>query len=146
MSMNKIDIIDEKIVKIDEIKEKVLLEKYANYYFILDFWLRNLEQGIKVSTFFSDRHYSTVAIYGMASLGEHLKSQLEKDISILYTIDRGMIDYNGKQYSMDEGIQRFPKPDVIVITPIMEYDNIKQQLLKYICTDIISLEEVILSL
>lgn len=143
---SKLDIIDNEIVKIDAIKEKSLLEKYANYYFLLDFWMKNIEQGKKISNFFRNRAYKTVAIYGMASLGEHFKCQIESDISILYTIDREIVTYRGKQYSMKESIQKLPKPDVVVITPVMEYTNIKQKISAFICTDIVSLEEVVLSL
>lgn len=146
MGINELNIIDEEIVKIDEKKERGLLEKFANYYFLLDFWMKKIEQGQSISDFFRNRRYKTIAIYGMASLGEHLKYQIEDDISILYTIDRGIVTFKGKQYSMKDSIQRFPKPDVIVITPVMEYANIKQKLLELICTDIVSLEEVVLSL
>ena len=82
----------------------------------------------------------------MASLGEHLKKQLEEDILVLYSIDRNVITYNGKDYGLQENIEKLPKPDVIVVTPVMEYKEIKENLEKVVDTDIISLEEVVLSL
>ena len=77
MMKKEMDAIDKDIVIIDEKKEKKTLEKYANYYFLLDFWLKNMEQGKKISSFFENRKYKSISIYGMSSLGEHLKKQLE---------------------------------------------------------------------
>ena len=142
----EMDAIDKDIVIIDEKKEKKTLEKYANYYFLLDFWLKNMEQGKKISSFFENRKYKSISIYGMASLGEHLKKQLEEDILVLYSIDRNVVTYNGKDYGLQEDIEKLPKPDVIVVTPVMEYKEIKENLEKVVDTDIISLEEVVLSL
>lgn len=138
--------IDESIVMIDAKKEQNLLEKNTNYYVLLDFWLQALEQKKEVAAFFERRGYKNIAIYGMAGLGNHLQCQVENAVNILYTIDRKMITYKEKQYSMTENISILPKPDVIVVTPIMEYMAIKEELSKLINTDIVSLEEVILSL
>lgn len=138
--------IDEKIVIIDEKREKYVLEKGVNYFVLLDFWMQAMEQNKKVSSFFKKRNYNTIAIYGMASLGKHLQFQLQKEIEVLYTIDRSVITYNGKQYYLEESIQNIPKPDVIVITPLLEYESIKKSILELVDVDIISLEEVILSL
>ena len=146
MMEKEMDSIDKSIVIIDEKKEKKTLEKYANYYFLLDFWLKSMEQGKKISSFFENRKYKSISIYGMASLGEHLKKQLEEDILVLYSIDRNVITYNGKDYGLQEDIEKLPRPDVIVVTPVMEYKEIKENLEKVVDTDIISLEEVVLSL
>lgn len=137
---------DESIVIIDTKKEQNLLEKNTNYYVLLDFWMQALEQKKEVTTFFKKRNYENIAIYGMAGLGKHLQYQLKKPINLLYTIDRRIITYREKQYSMEDSISILPKPDVIVVTPVMEYMGIKEELLKWINTDIVSLEEVILSL
>lgn len=138
--------IDESIVIIDEEKEKIALEKNVNYYVLLDFWMQALENKKHVRDFFIMRNYKTIAIYGMAVLGKHLQYQLQDTLDILYTIDRKIITYNQKQYSMEESIGILPKPDVIVVTPVIEYANIKENISRFICTDIISIEEVILSL
>ncbi len=138
--------IDEQLVCIDEEKEKENLEKYANYYFLLEIWLQNMEKGVTIDNFFKKRHYATIGIYGMAALGKHLQIQLENRITLLYTIDREIITYQNKRYSMKDNIQVLPKPDVIVVTPILEYVSIKEKILKNINVDVVSLEEVILSL
>lgn len=138
--------IDESIVIIDEEREKNALEKNTNYFVLLDFWMQAMEQNKTVSSFFKRRGYQTIAIYGMAALGKHLQFQLQNDVDILYTIDRAVITYQGQQYSMKENIKTIPRPDVMVITPLLEYESIKKSILELVDVDIISLEEVILSL
>lgn len=138
--------IDESIVIIDEEREKYTLEKSVNYFVLLDFWLQAMEQNKKVSSFFKKRGYKKIAIYGMATLGKHLHFQLQDEVEVIYTIDSGAITYRGMQCSMKENITQIPKPDAMVITPILEYDSIKRNILELIDMDVISLEEVILSL
>ena len=67
MMKKEMDAIDKDIVIIDEKKEKKTLEKYANYYFLLDFWLKNMEQGKKISSFFENRKYKSISIYCSAT-------------------------------------------------------------------------------
>lgn len=131
---------------IDEKKEKNLLEKYANYYFLMDFWMKNVEAGKSLASFFDKRGYKSVAIYGMAALGKHLCIQLPKELQLIYTIDRGIITFKDQQLVMEDSINKIIKPDVIVVTPIMEYSVIKEQISLLIDIDIVSLEEIILSL
>lgn len=140
--------INENLLKIDENKEKLLLEKYANFYVIFDYWLKLIENGKSVSDFFKKKKYEKIVIYGMASLGKHLKVQLEQhdNIEILYTIERENIDYQNQYYLLKEDIKKLPKPDVIIVTPVMEYESITEKLQELIECPIISIEEVILSI
>lgn len=138
--------IDETLLCIDEVKERKDLEKYANYYFLMDFWMKNVEEGKPLSSFFEKRGYKSVAIYGMAALGNHLCIQLPKELQPIYTIDRGIITYENQQLTLEDNINKIAKPDVIIVTPIMEYTVIKEQILSLIDIDIVSLEEIILSL
>lgn len=131
---------------VDEIKEKELLEKYANYFFLLHFWMEKMEEGKVVNDFFDDRGYRKIAIYGMGQLGHHLKNQLADRLKPIYTIDRGLVNYKGASYPLNESKGIVSDVDVIVVTPVGEYQNIKKMLKEHISLDVISLEEVILSL
>lgn len=138
--------IDETLLCRDEVKEEKDLEKYANFYFLLHFWMTNIEEGKELSSFFKKRGYKTVAIYGMAALGNHLKRQLPEELQPVYTIDRGIITYEDQRLIMEENIIKIIKPDVIIVTPIMEYSVIKEKIRSLIDVDVVSLEELILSL
>lgn len=133
--------------EIDINQEKRNLEKYSNFYFLLDFWMKAMEEGKKVSDFFDARGYSSVAIYGNAALGQHLKTQLEAEgCDVAFMIDKGMIIRGKETVSIADNGSRLPKSDVIVVTPIMEYRAIKDNLKQLCDADIVSLEEVILSI
>ena len=135
------------VFEIDIEKEKNSYEKMLNLFYLMNFWMELMEDDEKISDFFVKRNYSNVAIYGMGYLGKHLKKQLEKEgMTVLYTVDKNKIDYKDNFFPLTSGISEIPKPDVIVITPVMEYKSIKKTLSDMISTSIISIEEVILSL
>lgn len=127
--------------------EKRLLDKYTNFYIILDYWLKLYEDNKTIDMYFKQRGYKKIAVYGMGVLGKHLEKQLcEKDISIEYVIDKGMFLQGNYIMKMDEVKNNLPNVDVIVVTAIMEFENIERQLKTYMECPIISLEEVVLSI
>jgi len=133
--------------QIDNAAEQNQKEKFINYFFIMNFWMKALEEGKDVSSFFKRNGYSNTAIYGMGDLGKHLIVQLEKSsFPVVYTIQRDVINYNGTDFDLIKDINSVPKADAIVVTPLMEYTSIKEKLEKLTNSSIISLEEVILRL
>ena len=88
-----------------------------------------------------------VVIYGTGMIGRHIIGQLKNtNIQVVYTIERGVANINGRNYNYREIGKLVGQPDVIVVTPLMEYMEIKQLLsCEYKC-DIVSAEEVILSI
>lgn len=141
------DEISTSVFEIDEIIEKNNAEKYTNYYYLLHFWMKLLEQEKKVSSFFAERGYEKIAIYGRGPIGEHLNFQLGKeDYQVIYIVDNNNIFYMNKVYDFYSNINSMPIPDVIVVTPVMEYKEIVAKLKVYIDTNMVSIEEVVLSL
>ncbi len=139
--------IDKDIYIVDEIVEKKNKEKFTSLYFLLDFWMQAMEEQKEIASFFIKNNYQNIAIYGMGAIGKHIKKQLEKqNFHILYSINRNEIKYNNFNYNLFKDINKIPKADVIVVTPIMEYKEIKEKLEKITSSKIISIEEVILSL
>lgn len=136
----------ENCYQIDYKKELVDLNKFANFYVILDYWLKLFEEGKKINTFFERRGYKKISIYGMASLGKHLMIQLENsDIEVIYTVDSGIMEYNKKFIDIREYCGDFPNVDVMIVTPIVEFEKISDLYKSRAKCDVISLEEVILS-
>lgn len=131
----------------DEVSDKAELEKNTSSYFLLHFWMENMEQGKNIIDFFLARNYKNIAIYGLGILGRHLRDQLVKNnAKIVYCFDKGKICCEDGDYDIEKKIDALPIPDVIVVTPIMEYITIKENLKQYIDTNIVSLEEVIRSI
>ena len=132
---------------IDDKAERKEFEKYANFTFLYDIWLKNIEDGKKISDYFTKRNHKTIAIYGMGMVGKHLLKQLnDKDVKVVFTIERNIASYNNMQYSYDDIKVIAGTPDVIVITPLLEFEKIKEQLIVVFDTEVVSVEEVILSL
>lgn len=139
--------IDKDIYIVDEIAEEKNKEKFTSLYFLLDFWMQAMEEQKEIASFFIKNNYQNIAIYGMGAIGKHIKKQLEnQNFHILYSINRNEIKYNNFNYNLFKDINKIPKADVIVVTPIMEYKEIKEKLEKITSSKVISIEEVILSL
>ena len=69
----------------------------------------------------------------------------ETEIEVVYGIDRDIdyISYDILVYSLDE-IERISKEvDVIVVTAVFAYDDVKDMLYKKLGIKVISLEEVV---
>lgn len=134
-------------LRIDEDKEHNNLAKFANFTYLFHFWMQAIEEEKNVASFFQSRKYFEIAIYGMGILGKHLKAQLEHSgCTVSYTIDKNIIYYEDVLYDLRLNTDKLQKADVIVVTPVMEYEEIREELKKYTHVDIVSLEEVILSI
>ena len=137
----------EALFQVDEQAEKKDLEKYANFTFLFDIWMRDMEDGKQAASFFWERGYKTAAVYGMGLIGKHLLRQLEHTgVEVLYTIEQGRISYRGGSYELEQIKTAAPQPDVIVVTPLLEYESIRDSLEKLTDCAIVSAEEVILSI
>lgn len=138
---------DTSLLQIDEEKERKNFEKYANFTYLFHFWMQGIEEGKNVRSFFQGRGYSEIAIYGMGILGKHLRTQLEHSgCTVSYTIDKNIIYYEDVSYDLRLNTDKLQTADVIVVTPVVEYLEIRGMLEKYTDIDIVSLEEVILSI
>lgn len=132
-------------VNADKEKEIKDLEKFANYYFLMHFWMKNIEDGKCLDTFFDNRGYKRIAVYGMGFLGMHLIEQLSDRIKLIYTVDQGIVRYNGESFPISEFKDAASLADVIVVTPVTDYEYIKKMIMDNFDIDIVSLEEVVLS-
>lgn len=128
--------------------DKNNLEKMTNFYYLMDFWMEALENNKSVLSFFQNRKYENIAVYGMGKLGKHLVKQLNSSgKNISFYIDKKKIYYNERVLELSAKNCNRVHTDVIVVTPILEYKKIKEELLEFFPEiDIVSLEEVILSI
>jgi len=119
------------------------LDKMTAFYFLLVKWLRLSQRGNKIAQYFVDQGYRTVAIYGMKELGVRLFEELrDNGVDVLYGIDK---DADNSYVPLDiyKPDESLIKVDVVVVTAVAYFDEIKQQLEKKIDYPIVSLEEVI---
>lgn len=117
--------------------------KEKTYKQILEMWLTLRDRKITVDTFLKKKGVKTIAIYGAGILGRHLYYELrDTEISIACFLDQNRkADISGVKTIVPEELAE--AVDVIVITPILEYEKIKNNLKQRCDRDMISLEAVI---
>ncbi len=117
-------------------------EKMDQYYHILNHWL-DLRQGNRtLYSYFHDRGYQKVAIYGMKEFGQRLYYELKDTDIKLYLIDKAAdkIWFEDDILSPAESI---PETDVIVVTAVYYFKDIQKELNKKVKCPIISLQEIV---
>lgn len=119
--------------------------KFKKYYNILNQWLYNKNQGIEISEYFIKKGYNNIAIYGMGELGSRLYEELKGSlINITYAIDK--VAYSKySEIKIVEASQDLDEVDVIVVTPIFDYESIKETLEEKTDNTIISLEDIFMN-
>lgn len=123
-------------------REEDMKNKMSEFYVLLVRWLALKQNNSSLKDFFVTRNYKKVAIYGMKELGQRLCVELkDTEIEVSYAIDRNVTKVNSdvRVVSPDANLEEV---DVIVVTAIHCFDEIKQKLQKKIKCPIISLEEV----
>lgn len=117
--------------------------KINNYYNILNNWMYLRDQKRNLKDFFYSNGYRRIAIYGMGHLGKHLWMELkESDIQIVYAIDKreNCWNLNLPVVSIAENLEEV---DAIVVTPVMEFKEIRTTLREKVHCPVISIEEII---
>lgn len=131
----------------EEVKKRVYLselsDKHLTLMLLLNQWLKLLQKDKKITEYFYKNNIKYIAIYGMGYLGERLYDELkESTIEIKYFIDRN----NQKKY---EGMETktpddyLPEVDVLIVTPVFYYDEIKKNLNNKVKGKIISLQDIL---
>lgn len=130
-----------------ESKEKVL--KFKSYYTLLNEWLKLKQENVSLETYFKSHHYSSIVIYGWGEIGKRFVKEIEHSDSIKVQY---VMDQNSDMFSLSNDIILNPLDrsndnlDAIIVTPIFEYEQIKNQLEKEYNFPIISMEDIIFEL
>lgn len=132
------------IVKDKQIKSKKNeLNKFHKFYDILIQWLLIKQKGSFLTAYFVQRGYKTVALYGMKELGERLYDELkESEVEVKYIIDKNAdsIYSDVDVFTPDEVLMDV---DVIIVTAVYYFDEIKGMLEQKIDCPILSLEDIV---
>ncbi len=124
-------------------KHRKNLTKFNDFEKMLLRWIEIRQLGKSISPYFTDHGLYKIAIYGMRAIGECVENEMKSSgVSVEFGIDRNHNDMYSdiKVYSPDD----FPKNvDVVVVTPIYAFDEIKGSLRSRFDGNIISLSEVV---
>lgn len=109
----------------------------------LDRWLELKKPDRRLSEYFEQNHYKTVAIYGMGNLGRRLFSELQSEgINVVFTLDKGLKGEQGlKLRSADD--KDLPAVDVMVVTAVASFDEIYLDMREKVKAEIVSMEDVL---
>lgn len=119
------------------------IDKFQCYYELLSSWLGLRNRGIYLREYFKSHNYKKVAIYGMGDMGLRLYEELEDTgIEVSYAIDkRTGMKLSGLKVAAPDN--KLLEVDVIVVTPVTEFIQIRKKLEKICDYKIISLEDII---
>lgn len=141
--LEKISVLNKEFVAMNKEYLVQVLCKNNHHAKIFDKWMTLLEKDIFVDNILSEKGYKSVAVYGMGLLGKHLVKQLcGSKINVKYIIDRNAtLSY--KNIPFIRIGEQMDKIDAIIVTPVGEYNCIKEELLNYYSCDIVSLQNII---
>lgn len=124
-------------------------ERYKAYYETLIQFIDNKKNKIDICEYFKDEEIKKVAIYGKGSLGELFFDEIkEKPYEIVCFIDKNAKDIiydsntNIPVVSSKEK-EIIQQADIIVVTPVFDYDSISKDLFHQGYNDVISLEDIL---
>lgn len=128
-----------KIKAIQEIVKKndMLIKTY-------DKWMQLEENGKTISDILHTHGYQTVAIYGMGYLGKRLYERLiAEGTDVLCGIDRNAHYMYKDLYVHAIDDDDLPDANVIIVTPISSYNEIKDIIKEHKSVDVYSLYELL---
>ncbi len=119
------------------------LFKMNEYFSLMNEWMFKLEDGKAVASYFIKNNFKKIAVYGYGHIAKHLLFQLQgHDVKIEYIIEQfksqNSVPYPTKTVSDD-----LEQVDVVVVTPIVEYSEIKKSVKERINCPIVSIKEVV---
>lgn len=117
--------------------------KMRTYFEILDQWMCKEETGYRVQDYFLNKKWNHIAIYGKGKMGMHLYNRLkETPVCVEYFIDRIAEDSDECVYTIDS-LEESLAVDAVVVTPILEFEQIQKCLCDKKMKNIVSLEDIL---
>lgn len=118
-------------------------DKMAVYYNLMNKWMMLREENKSISDYMERHGFQTIAIYGLGDIGKHLKKELQSsNIVIKYAIDKETA-YLTTDLDVYSPKAELPLVDAVIVTPVMDYDEICKTLGEKVSYPILSITDVI---
>ena len=117
--------------------------KFHEFYFLLLNWIHIKNCGKEIGDYLKEYGYATIAVYGLKEIGRELIFELRKaGIDVMCAIDK---DANTEDRSVMvvKPSEDIPKVDLVIVTAIYYYDEIKEQLEKKVNCPILSFDDLV---
>lgn len=131
-----------KLMKRSDKTESERTLKFKTQFYMVNHWVSILQANHNLLKYFEENGYDKIAIYGLGTLGGNLANEL-KD-KVVFAIDESAEGRDGSRfpvYYMEDDINE--KADVIVVTPVSAFWEIKAKCEQKFDCPVISLEDVI---
>ncbi len=118
-------------------------EKHLELFRMMAQWVKVKQEGRNLSEYFQKMGYEKAAIYGMSYAGEALLDELRNtDIKVAYGIDKNAdaILMDIEVVSLEDDLEPV---DVIIVTAVTYYEEIRKELAGKVGCPIVSLEDVL---
>lgn len=92
--------------------------------------------------YFKEKGYNNIAIYGFGTTGKLLYNEIKNNINICCIIDKSVVSKDIDIIKPDD-IGNYKNISKIIVTPYIEFFNIRNNLRKYTDVDIISLRSIL---
>ena len=118
--------------------------KINKYYRFLYWWCIDDSRIQRIRDGFIAKNWRRIAVYGMGPIGEILIRDLRLvGIEVLYAIDRNP---DGVFFSIDVYTPDVdhPQVDLLIVTPFLEFDQIRNNLGSGDCSNVIPVSELLL--
>ena len=127
-----------------EMKEiKEFNNKHFELYLMTIQWFQNYLADRRVGEYLNSKGYKRIAIYGVSYIGDTLIKELEKsDIQIGYLIDNNKSHLSDK-YHTYKSTDTLEDVDIVIVTPITYYEQIKEELKERVNCPIISYRQIV---
>lgn len=130
-------------LKMDE-GQKSKLEWEREIHDISMKWLMLKIDNKSIKSYFDNHDYSTVALYGCKQLAECVYKELNNtNVKVLYGIDRDKYGVYTESFEVFQPDSELRDVDIIVVTALSHFDEIKREMANKMSCPIISLGEII---
>lgn len=103
-------------------------DKIEIYFNILDRWMDMEERGKSLESYFLEKNWKHIAIYGYGKIGKHMYNRLKNSlVNVDYFIDQNTV-ISEKGVTIKNPADKLPLVDVIIITPVLEFEEISKHL------------------
>lgn len=134
--------VSRRLIKIIE-EDRKNYKKLKKYYEFFNYWMYSNQHGVLISQWIKSQGFKKVIIYGMKEFGMRLYDELKSnDIDIVCCIDQNQENIIG-EYPFIGLNDEIPEADIIIVTAIHHFQNIKEDLQKKVKYPILSLELVV---
>lgn len=103
-------------------------KKYRMYYNVLNQWMLLKNRGVRIADIIANAGCKNIAIYGMGELGRRLYEELrDSELVVSYCIDN-MPQDNNYEVPIISSEEEYGQVDLIIVTPVYEFDDIKNKI------------------